>query len=117
MLVVETNAKIRRRHSGEGASIRSIARDLGVSRNTVRELAREGTSPTKLRKFAEVRDRARPQGWGRYGDNPDLCFRQLPGGSRLRGRHFDKGYHGRHLRLHRAPRTRRGPFPRASVRR
>ena len=44
MLVVETIAKIRRRHFGEGASVRSIARDLGVSRNTVRKVVRGGAT-------------------------------------------------------------------------
>ncbi|MCY4589368.1 MAG: helix-turn-helix domain-containing protein, partial [Alphaproteobacteria bacterium] len=40
MLVVETIAKIRRKHFGGGESIRSIARDLGISRNTVRKVVR-----------------------------------------------------------------------------
>ena len=44
MLVVETIVKIRRRHLGEGASIRSIARDLGVSRNMVRKVVRGGAT-------------------------------------------------------------------------
>ena len=44
MLVVETIAKIRRRHLGAGESIRSIARGLGVSRNTVRKVVRGGVT-------------------------------------------------------------------------
>ena len=42
MLVVETIAKIRRKHTGEGKSIRSTARELGISRNTVRKVVRDG---------------------------------------------------------------------------
>ena len=42
MLVVETIAKIRRKHLGEGKSIRSTARELGISRNTVRKMLRDG---------------------------------------------------------------------------
>src|SRR5210317_1591367 len=40
MLVVETIAKIRRYHFVEGRKIRQIARDLNVSRNTVRKVIR-----------------------------------------------------------------------------
>ena len=42
MLVVETIAKIRRKHLGEEKSIRSIARELGISRNTARKVVRSG---------------------------------------------------------------------------
>ena len=44
MLVVETIAKIRRMHLAQGRSIRSIARDLGVSKNTVRKVVRSGAT-------------------------------------------------------------------------
>ena len=40
MLVVETIAKIRRYHFVEGRTIRQIARDLNLSRNTVRKVIR-----------------------------------------------------------------------------
>mgnify|MGYP001815031239 FL=1 len=40
MLVVETIAKIRRYHFVEGRKIRQIARDLNISRNTVRKVIR-----------------------------------------------------------------------------
>ncbi len=40
MLVVETIAKIRRDHSVRGKGIKAIARDRGVSRNTVRKVVR-----------------------------------------------------------------------------
>jgi transposase len=42
MLVVETIAKIRRDHLVDGKSIKAIARDRGVSRNTVRKVLRSG---------------------------------------------------------------------------
>ena len=40
MLVVETIARIRREHFIKGKAIREIARDLGLSRNTVRKVLR-----------------------------------------------------------------------------
>ena len=42
MLVVETIGRIRREHLVKGKSIREIARDLKVSRNTVRKVLRSG---------------------------------------------------------------------------
>ena len=42
MLVVETIARIRREHFIKGKSIKEIARDLKVSRNTVRKVLRSG---------------------------------------------------------------------------
>jgi predicted transcriptional regulator len=42
MLVVETVARIRREHIVKGKTIKEIARDLGVSRNTVRRVLRSG---------------------------------------------------------------------------
>ena len=44
MLVVETIAKIRRKCLVEGRSIRSVARELGLSRNTVRKVVRGGAT-------------------------------------------------------------------------
>lgn len=41
MLVVETIARIRREHLDRGKSIRRIARELKLSRNTVRKAIRE----------------------------------------------------------------------------
>ena len=40
MLVVETIAKIRRDHLVRGVPIKKIARDLRVSKNTVRKVVR-----------------------------------------------------------------------------
>src|SRR5437764_9608106 len=42
MLVVETIARIRREHFIKGKTIKEIARDLRVSRNTVRKVLRSG---------------------------------------------------------------------------
>jgi transposase len=42
MLVVETIARIRREHFDRGKSIKEIARDLRLSRNTVRRILRSG---------------------------------------------------------------------------
>jgi len=42
MLIVETIGRIRREHMVKGKSIREIARDLRVSRNTVRKVLRSG---------------------------------------------------------------------------
>ena len=38
MLVVETIARMRREHLGKGVPIRQIARDLRMSRNSVRKV-------------------------------------------------------------------------------
>jgi DNA invertase Pin-like site-specific DNA recombinase len=40
MLVVETVGRIRREHFVKGKSIKEIARDLKISRNTVRKVLR-----------------------------------------------------------------------------
>jgi transposase len=42
MLVVETIGRIRREHFSKGKSIKEIARDLKISRNTVRKVLRSG---------------------------------------------------------------------------
>ena len=42
MLVLETIARIRREHLDRGKSIKEIARDLKLSRNTVRRVLRSG---------------------------------------------------------------------------
>src|SRR5207237_111207 len=44
MLVVETVARIRREHFIKGKTIKEIARDLKVSRNTVRRVLRSGAT-------------------------------------------------------------------------
>jgi DNA invertase Pin-like site-specific DNA recombinase len=42
MLIVETIAKVRRDHIVDKKSIKAIARDRGLSRNTVRKVLRSG---------------------------------------------------------------------------
>src|SRR5258708_8357525 len=42
MLIVEAIGRIRREHLVKGKSIREIARDLNISRNTVRKVLRSG---------------------------------------------------------------------------
>ena len=42
MLIVETIGRIRREHFTKGKSIKEIARNLGISRNTVRKVLRSG---------------------------------------------------------------------------
>ena len=42
MLVVETVGRIRREHFVQRKPIKEIARDLGISRNTVRKVLRSG---------------------------------------------------------------------------
>ena len=42
MLIVETIGRIRREHLIKGKSIKEIARDLKISRNTVRKVFRSG---------------------------------------------------------------------------
>jgi DNA invertase Pin-like site-specific DNA recombinase len=46
MLVVEMIAKIRRDYLVEGKSIKAIARDRGISRDTVRKVLRSGGAGT-----------------------------------------------------------------------
>jgi len=42
MLVLETIAKVRRAHLVGGKGVKTIARELGLARNTVRKVLRSG---------------------------------------------------------------------------
>ena len=55
MLVVETVARIRREHFAKGKTIREIARDLGVSRNTVRKVLRSGETSFEYERTIQPR--------------------------------------------------------------
>lgn len=55
MLTVETIAKIRRDHRVQGKSIKAIARDRGVSRNTVRKVLRSDVTVLSYRRKAQPR--------------------------------------------------------------
>jgi hypothetical protein len=48
-LVVETIAKIRREHHGQGKAVREIARVRSSSRNTVRQMHSEGLRRSQFR--------------------------------------------------------------------
>ena|SRR6516225_8064416 len=55
MLVVETIARIRREHFVKGKTIKEIARDLGVSRNTVRRELRSGETSFEYERTVQPR--------------------------------------------------------------
>src|SRR5436309_7122681 len=55
MLIVETIARIRREHFVKGKTIREIARDLGVSRNTVRKVLRSGETSFEYERTVQPR--------------------------------------------------------------
>src|SRR5437764_11665600 len=61
MLVVETIARIRREHFIKGKTIKEIARDLKVSRNTVRKVLRSGE--TSFEYGREVQPRPKLGRW------------------------------------------------------
>src|SRR6516164_5740791 len=61
MLVVETVARIRREHFVKGKTIKEIARDLKVSRNTVRKVLRSGETSFEYER--EVQPRPKLARW------------------------------------------------------
>jgi transposase len=61
MLIVETVGRIRREHLVQGKSIKEIARDLRISRNTVRKILRSGE--TSISYEREVQPRPRLGRW------------------------------------------------------
>ena len=60
MLCVETIGKIRRRRLVDGASISQIARELGLSRNTVKKALRAGAEPFEYQRKHQPRRRLGP---------------------------------------------------------
>ena len=60
MLVVETIAKIRRDYFVDGKSIKAIARERGVSRNTVRKIIRSGETAFRYARGSQPRPRLEP---------------------------------------------------------
>ena len=60
MLCVETIGKIRRRRLVDGASISQIARELGLSRNTVKKALRSGAEPFEYQRKHQPRRRLGP---------------------------------------------------------
>jgi transposase len=59
MLIVETVGRIRREHLVKGKSIKEIARDLRISRNTVRGIPRSGETSFSYEREVQPRP-----GWG-----------------------------------------------------
>lgn len=57
MLIVETIGRIRREHLLKGKSIKEIARDLKISRNTVRKILRSGETSTTYEREVQPRPR------------------------------------------------------------
>src|SRR5260221_1186040 len=55
MLIVETIARIRREHFIKGKTIKEIARDLKVSRNTVRKVLRSGETSFEYEREVQPR--------------------------------------------------------------
>ena len=55
MLVVETVGRIRREHLVRGKSIKEIARDLKISRNTVRKVLRSGATSFEYEREVQPR--------------------------------------------------------------
>jgi AraC-like DNA-binding protein len=55
MLTVETIERIRREHFLKGKTIKEIARDLNVSRNTVRKVLRSGETSFEYEREVQPR--------------------------------------------------------------
>src|SRR3954471_17974776 len=99
MLVVETVARIRREHFVKGKTIKEIARDLKVSRNTVRRVLRSGETSFEYER--EVQPRPKLGRWTAELD--ELLAGNAAKAAReqltlirifeeLRGRGYDGGY-------------------------
>src|SRR5690349_7855017 len=99
MLIVETIARIRREHFIKGKTIKEIARDLKVSRNTVRRVLRSGETSFEYER--EVQPRPKLARWTAELD--DLTAGNAAKAAReqltlirvfeeLRGRGYDGGY-------------------------
>ena len=80
MLIVETIGRIRREHLVKGKSIREIARDLKVSRNTVRKVLRSGETSFSYEREVQPRPKL-----GRWREELDrLLSRNAGSASRER---------------------------------
>jgi hypothetical protein len=99
MLVVETVARIRREHFIKGKTIKEIARDLKVSRNTVRKVLRSGETSFEYEREVQPRPKL-----GRWTEELDALLASnavKPAREQLtlirlfeelRGRGYDGGY-------------------------
>src|SRR5437879_10591952 len=99
MLVVETIARIRREHFIKGKTIKEIARDLKVSRNTVRKVLRSGETSFEYER--EVQPRPKLGRWTEVLDALLTSNASKPARERLtlirffeelRGLGYDGGY-------------------------
>ena len=99
MLVVETIARIRREHFIKGKTIKEIARDLKVSRNTVRKVLRSGETSFEYER--QVQPRPKLGRWaveldGLLAANAAKSAREqltlIRIFEELRGRGYDGGY-------------------------
>ena len=114
MLVVETIGRIRREHFVKGRTIKEIARELKVSRNTVRKVLRSGS--TAFEYAREVQPQPKLGAWradldGMLAENEAKAAREQLTLIRifeaLRGRGYEGGYDAVR-RYARARRKRRG---------
>src|SRR5258705_4887272 len=99
MLIVETIARIRREHFIKGKTIKEIARDLKVSRNTVRKVLRSGETSFEYEREVQPRPKL-----GRWTEELDALLASnavKPAREQLtlirlfeelRGRGYDGGY-------------------------
>src|SRR5207248_5827470 len=99
MLIVETIARIRREHFIKGKTIKEIARDLRVSRNTVRKVLRSAETSFEYERLVQPRPKL-----GRWAAELDgLLAANTTKSAReqltlirifeeLRGRGYDCGY-------------------------
>src|SRR5579864_5113125 len=99
MLIVETIARIRREHFIKGKTIKEIARDLKVSRNTVRKVLRSGETSFEYERVVQPRPKL-----GRWASELDGLLATNAAKSdreqltlirifeELRGRGYDGGY-------------------------
>src|SRR4051794_37632297 len=99
MLIVETIARIRREHFIKGKTIKEIARDLKVSRNTVRKVLRSGETSFEYER--QVQPRPKLGRWaseleGLLAANAAKSAREqltlIRIYEELRGRGYDGGY-------------------------
>jgi transposase len=99
MLTVETIGRIRREHFHKGKTIRRIARDLKLSRNTVRKILRSGETAFAYGRTVQPRPKLGP--WVSVLDELLVSNAAKPARERLtlirlfeelRGRGYDGGY-------------------------
>ena len=82
MLVVETIARIRREHFVQGKSIKEIARDLRLSRNTVRKVLR--SDETSFAYERQVQPRPKLVRWKEELDRLLAANAEAPAPERVR---------------------------------